>query len=261
MLAGLPLVVGLTGVTMLGEVLPQARLPGLDLASLRYVAMFLFYLALYTVVIFFNVALVVSTSQILDGAEPSTGHGLREAARRFWAVLGYAAISATVGVLLRMFEERLPFVNRLVVRIVGAAWAVTTFLVVPVLVHRDVGPVDAVKQSATMLRATWGENLIGNAGIGLVLNLLYTPLALFFAVSGIVLLAGRAEPTFGGADSFAIATVFWSSLAGIILLVLVHAALQGIYAAALYRHAAALDHHVVAEYFTPELVDGAFRTK
>ncbi len=71
-------------------------------------------------------------------------------------------IAATVGLLLRAIEERVGWLGRIVVKLIGVAWALATFLVVPVLVTRDVGPIDAVKESAALLRETWGENLIGN---------------------------------------------------------------------------------------------------
>ena len=59
------------------------------------------------------------------------------------------------------------------VKLIGVAWTLATFLVVPVLVTRDVGPIDAVKESAGLLRETWGENLIGNVGLGLVFAVAY----------------------------------------------------------------------------------------
>jgi hypothetical protein len=39
----------------------------------------------------------------------------------------------------------------------GAGWTVATYLVVPVLVARDVGPVEAVKESALILKRTWAK--------------------------------------------------------------------------------------------------------
>ena len=43
-----------------------------------------------------------------------------------------------------------------------------TFLVLPVLVVEQIGPIQAVKRSAELFKRTWGENMIANAGIGLV---------------------------------------------------------------------------------------------
>jgi len=63
----------------------------------------------------------------------------------------------TVGLLLRALEERVGWVGQLVLKLVGVAWALATFLVVPVLVTRDVGPIEAVKASADLLRRTWAR--------------------------------------------------------------------------------------------------------
>src|SRR6185437_7963968 len=97
-------------------------------------------------------------------------------------IFGYALIAATVGLLLRMIQERLGLIGRLVVGFIGLAWTVATFLVVPVLASKDVGPVDAVKESVELLKRSWGENLIGNGGIGIVFGLLMVLAVLVGAV-------------------------------------------------------------------------------
>ena len=89
------------------------------------------------------------------------------------SILGYAAIAATVGVLLQALKNRdNNFLVRLIGSGLGAAWTLATFLVVPVLVSRDIGPIDAFKESVGLLRRTWGENAIGNVGIGVAFGLI-----------------------------------------------------------------------------------------
>lgn len=51
--------------------------------------------------------------------------------------------------------ERVGVTGRLVVALLGMAWSVTSFLVVPVLVHKGSGPVEAYTESATMLKQAW----------------------------------------------------------------------------------------------------------
>ncbi|UUZ47783.1 DUF6159 family protein [Massilia sp. B-10] len=72
-------------------------------------------------------------------------------------------IAATVGVILRAIQERVGFLGRIIVGMLGVGWTIATFLVVPVLVARDKGPVDSIKDSAALLKQTWGENVIGQA--------------------------------------------------------------------------------------------------
>ena len=92
-------------------------------------------------------------------------------------LLPWAVLSATVSLVLRAIEERAGIVGRIVGSLVGLAWSLVTFLVLPVLVIEQLGPIDAVKRSAELFKQTWGENMIANAGIGLV--------ALFATIVGV----------------------------------------------------------------------------
>lgn len=197
-----------------------------------YVWMFLFYLVQYFVIFFFNTALVGAAMIRLDGGDPTLRDGLRIAMDRWHHIFGYAVIAATVGMILRALEERAGFLGRIVIGMIGLAWTVSTFLVVPVLVARDCGPIDAVKQSASLLKRTWGENLIGNGGIGLAFGLLTVAVGLVgfgLAVFSGAVTGGAVLPVLIGAVT----------VVALIVLALVQAALSGIYSAALYRYATA----------------------
>ncbi|MBI2749960.1 MAG: hypothetical protein HYX43_11640 [Burkholderiales bacterium] len=198
-------------------------------SSTLYFLGFLFYLTQYFVIFFFNAALVAAAMIRLDGGTPTMADGLRHAASRWPAILGYAALAATVGMVLRGIAERFEFVGRIVVGLIGVGWTLATYLVVPVLVARDIGPLDAVKESAALLKRTWGENLAGQAGLGsafvllnFVLITLGVVLAISFAVNGSAILTVLAVLL---------------TLGALLLSFLVHGALSGIYAAALYRFA------------------------
>jgi hypothetical protein len=218
--------------------------------AVLYPWIFAFYLAQYFVMFFFNSALVGAAMIRLDGGDPTVADGLRIARGKWLQILGYAAIAATVGMLLRALEQRAGFLGRIVVGLVGVAWTLATFLVVPVLVARDVGPIEAVKQSATLLKQTWGENLIGNGGLGLVLGLvnlgvilLGVALAMALASQGLVVMAVVAGVVAGIA---------------VLSLALVQSALSGIYSAALYRYA--VQGNAPAG-FDGVLLQGAFQRK
>ena len=143
-----------------------------------YLLAFLFYLAQYFVIFFFNTALVGAAMIRLDGGDPTLRDGLRIASGKLVPILGYAAIAATVGMLLRAVQERAGFIGKLVSGALGVAWTLASFLVVPVLVARDIGPIDAVKESALLLKKTWGENLIGQGGVGLVFGFIFFALVI-----------------------------------------------------------------------------------
>lgn len=190
---------------------------------------FLYYMAQYTVMIFFNTALVGAAMKRLSGGNPTVGDGLRMAWSRLGTILGYAAIAATVGLLLRMASERAGFVGKLVIGLVGFGWSLATFLVVPVLVSHDVGPIEAVKQSAMTLKRTWGEQVAGNVGLGFFFGLSYL-LAGVISTVLMVLVGSTQIPWLIVATLVTIVLVF-------VLLAAVQSALTGIYSAAVYRFA------------------------
>src|SRR3984885_3845413 len=73
---------------------------------LFYITTYAFYVVTYTVMIFFNSALISVALKRLDGESASIGDGLRTALANLPAIVGYALIAATVGTLLRAIEER-----------------------------------------------------------------------------------------------------------------------------------------------------------
>ena len=229
-------------------VLPAFGMGALDglgeggMSPTAYVFAFLFYLVQYFVIFFFNSALVGAAMIRLDGGDPTLSDGLRIASSKALPILGYAAIAATVGMILRAIQERAGFL--------GVAWTLASFLVVPVLVSRDVGPIDAVKESAVLLKKTWGENLIGQGGVGLVFGLIFFGLII---VGGGAIVAVAMTGN-GMLTGLVVAVV----IVALLLAALVQAALSGIYSAALYRYAVGAGD---SEGFDAQLLGQAFRTK
>ena len=123
---------------------------------------FLFYLAHYFVIFFANSALVGAAMIRLRGGDPTVDDGFRIALKHVGPILGYAFVAATVGMILRWLSERSGTLGRIVVSLVGIAWNVTTYLTVPVLVMEEVGPIEAIKRSASLLKKSWGEQIVDN---------------------------------------------------------------------------------------------------
>jgi hypothetical protein len=219
---------------------PAGRLLGAALALA-------FYVSQYFVIFFCNSALVGAAMIRLRGGDPTAGDGFRIALSRLGPILGYAALAATVGMLLRALSRRGGPLARFVASLVGLAWSLATYLVVPVLVVEDVGPLEAVKRSAVYLKKTWGEQIAGSVGLGLVFGVAFFALI----VAGV---AGLMLAAIAGSGALA-AIVGVLLLLSLLLLALLSAALEGIYAAAVYRYAA----EGKAEGFFPEtLVRDAF---
>jgi hypothetical protein len=222
--------------------------PGDETAYMVFV--FLFYLVQYSIIFFFNCALVGAAMIRLDGGDPTVRDGLRIASSRIVQIIGYAAIAATVGLILRLIEERAGFIGRWIAGLVGLAFTVATFLTVPILVSRDVGPIEAVKESAALLKKTWGENIIGNGGMGFVFFLFYL-VACGIGMVFIFVAAQIGNPVL-------IVPVIALVVLAFIGLALVQAALQGVYSAALYRYATEGN---AGESFSTALLGEAFRPK
>lgn len=196
---------------------------------LFYIAMYAFYFVSYTVMMFFNCALISVALKRLDGDTASVGEGLQMAVERLPAILGYAFIAATVGTILRAIEERVGFIGRIVIGIIGAGWTIATAMTLPVLIEEDVGPVEAVSRSLALLRRNWGENLIGNGGISLGVAVVAIPIVGLSVLIVLAALSSKASATIFLAMAFFVLTM--------IALGLVSTTLHTIYTAALYRYA------------------------
>lgn len=200
-----------------------------EMGVLQAVLVFLFYLCQYFVIFFFNSALVAAAMIRLEGGDPTVADGLRAARARIVPILGYAAIAATVGLILQGMKNR---DNNFLVRMAGSglgvAWTLSTFLVVPVLVAQDVGPIEAIKQSVDLLKRTWGENAIGNVGLGAAFGILIF-LAIILGVAAVI-----ASAMISPKLAILVGALV---ILGVLMLGVVQSALSGIYSAALYRYA------------------------
>jgi len=215
-----------------------------------YAGLFVMYVAQYFVIIFFNTALVGAAIARLEGRDPTVRSALKLAVSRIGAIFGYAVISATVGVILRTLAERLGFVGRLVIAGIGVAWTVATFLVVPILAAEGLGPMAAIAKSGALLKKSWGENLIGNTGITLTMGVIAGAIA-FVGVGG------GAKLYDGGYAALGI-PIIAVSVASVLTVMVVGAALSAVYQAAVYSYAVSgrpprdFDDGLVRDAFGPK---------
>jgi hypothetical protein len=140
--------------------------------------LFAFYFASYFVIVFFNTALTACAMKFIAGEEPSVSDGLSMATKRLPQILGWALVSALVGVLLRAIESSNEKAGAIVAMLLGSAWTALTFFVVPVIVIEGDGPVGAFKKSAGVLKNTWGTALVGQFSMGFIGLLLAIPVVL-----------------------------------------------------------------------------------
>lgn len=230
---------------LLTNVLESMLLGGVEIFGV--IIAFLFYVVQYTVIFFANTALVGAALIRLRGGDPTVGDGLRIAASRLLPILGYALIAATVGMILRALSNRSRGLGRMIVSLVGFAWNVATYLVVPVLAVENVGPIEAVKRSAALLKRTWGEQIVGQLGLGAIFTVFF--LIVLAALVPVILLAINSQSA-----GLIIAAVIAAVLI-LMLLGLAQSTLEGIYAAAVYQYATTGE---AGAFFEERLVQGAF---
>lgn len=219
--------------------------------AVGFVGLFIFYLVTYGIGTYFNTALIGAALIRLDGGNPTLKDGFGIANERLGSILGFAAMSATVGVILRMLEERGGIIGDIVSFLGGVAWSLATYLAVPVIVAQNAGAWDAVKRSAGLLRETWGEQITGNFSIGGIFFVGYILIVL--AGIGLAILIGSVFESVALIIGIVSLVIF-----ALICLAVLQGALTGIYQAALYRYA---ESGVAPDNFDVDLIRNAFKPK
>jgi hypothetical protein len=183
---------------------------------------FLFYLIAYAVGIFFQAAVVAGATERLRGGNPTIGSALGAASKRLGSILAWALVAATVGIILRSIQERAGFIGKIVIALVGAAWSLATFFVVPVIVLEEKPMSESFKRSIEVFKKTWGETMAGGVTIGLA------ALCAWLTLIMVVVLLAMA--------GLAIVAAF-VALAGGVTLAVLFSALEGVFVASLYQYA------------------------
>lgn len=207
-----------------------------------YAVMFLFYLVNYSVVVFFNMALIHCTRSYFKGEEVSVNAGLQFSISRIGAIFSWAVFASTVGLILRIIQENTGIIGRIITGIIGIVWSVATFFVVPVIAYENVGPIGAFKRSAQIMKEKWGESLVAGFSFGFIQFIA-------FLIIGVPLfLLGGAINVFVG---IALA------IAGIFIILAILSAAQTIFISAVYHNI----NGDVNKYFDQQLVDDLFVQK
>ena len=172
--------------------------------------------------------------------------GIHNAVAHIGPVFIWAMISATVGLILHMFERRAGLFGQIVLSLVGAAWSLVTYFVIPVMIFEEKGAFPAIKESASLFRKTWGESIVGQVSITIVFVLL----GMIGLIPVAIALLSGSSPIF-----IVLLAVF---LIYIAVLMVIGSGLQGIYNTALYLYATS---GTVPQAYTKEIVENAFVPK
>ncbi len=215
------------------------------LALMYFVSMFL--------ATFFNVAFYHEIIAALSGDTVLLGRGLGFAASRWKAVLMWTLLAGLVGLIIKVIEQRLELVGRILARVIGIAWSVAAVFVIPVLVRdpeHSANPFQMLQKSATCLRRTWGEALIGYVGLGFINTMITLASFLFLgAAFGVSVLLSNFFILAAAGVCWLVGMVVWSYLAGVA---------SQVYRGALYLYAA---EGIVAQPYSQEMFDLAWKFK
>ncbi|MFH1390848.1 MAG: DUF6159 family protein [Candidatus Diapherotrites archaeon] len=226
-----------------------------QLGNILYlVVLFAFYLGTSFLAIFFNVALVHSVKVRIEGQGESLGASVSFAFSRFGVILQWAILSAIVGVILNMIESAArkakgigPLLLGILRGIIGLAWGLLTFFIIPVLVYQNLGVVDTIKKSGETLKNTWKEALFIGFSTSLIFGILFLIWVIIGAIA--VIFAFTIQPIIG-----ILVGLFF--LFGFLVIILIQSAIGQIYKTLLYLYA---DQGVLPPGFSEAEVQNLFR--
>lgn len=194
--------------------------------ALEWIVMCVVTYALSYLTIFFNVALVCAADDRMTGGDPTVGSAISDAWRHSAAIAPWALISVAVSSVLRLLEERAGIVGQIAAGLLGIAWALVTYLVLPVLVLEGLTVREAITRSKDLFVATWGETVSGEIGMSVI-----TFLAVLVALPPLLLVGGGGQP---GLVVLAVALgIVWVMFVAVVM-----GALNMVFRVALYRFAA-----------------------
>lgn len=229
------------------------------LSTSGFILVALAYFLGYFIIIYFQVALVASVQLRMSGGDPNVWYGLARANHRLGAILSWTLIAGTVGLILRILEgaarrTRGPqaIVAVIILSLLGTAWSLLVFFVIPIIAAEGVGGVEAIRRSKNVIRKRWGEAIVGNAGMGIFF------FVLMLVAAGIPLLIGVMKLPEAGQGSMVVSGVFISLGVAIALFVMVFSAsMNSTYRAVLYTYTNTGE----VRGFSKETLDRAFTPK
>lgn len=216
---------------------------------------FISYLGLAFIGTFSNMCIVYTAKKRFEGGDATFFESISFALGRIHQILGWATVSASVGLLLRGLDniaERAGGIGEIVVGVVrsilGMVWSVITIFVVPSMVYRGTGPIAAIKDSVRVLKKTWGESLVRSIGFGLVQFIVLLLGGLVFAGLATVM----TTTTTMTLVFISLVVVYFVGVIFVFMLA------EMIFNTALYAYAS---EGSIAPGYDQELFEGALRTK
>ncbi len=172
--------------------------------------------------VFFEAAVIGCATIRLQGGDPKVKDGLKIAAKNWWPLLQWAFIGIIIGIILGFIRGLFRRPNRtrpgppsplrfppirstllsgglavsgspsaawgigdILAGVLGMAWAVATFFVLPAMIYEKLSPFKAIKRSVGIIKNVWKETLILKFGFKAIFALL-GGLGVLFIVLGVL---------------------------------------------------------------------------
>ena len=172
----------------------------------EWLTLFLFYIANYFVISYFNVAFASVVLNRLDGRHATLNDGLQVAWTRKGSILEWAILASTAGILLKMISKRSQF-GRWIASILGYSWRLGSYFAIPILAMGSMGAGEALQRSATVLKDKWGEVVVAQFSFSLLFTVLAIPGAVLF-----FLLTAFLGQSLGFVELMALTYLIWLSI-------------------------------------------------
>ena len=215
-----------------------------------YLFLFLGYIGLAYIFTYYQGAIATMVHMRIAGQDPTVKDGLANSRSHKRMIFKWALLAATVGIILRIIDDKLGLAGKIFSFIGSIAWSLVTFFMVPVLVLDNRGLKDSVVRSGQLFRETWGEALIMNFSLSLFIGFLEIVWILLCGVAGFFAISAGSVGL--------LVLIFVVFLTVFVVVAVVGSVLSGIFKTVLYEYAAS---GRVPASFTPQLIMGAIRSK
>jgi hypothetical protein len=232
----------------------MTSMPAIDVEAAKesmgiaeYAFLLVYYVIIFFIANFFQVGMYTIISARFNGQNLSFGDGMKGAWENMGKIFLWSLISATVGVILRAIADKSEILGKIVATLLGAAWNIMTYFSLLSLVIGNKSVKESFKESAAIIRRTWGETLIVNVGVGfffglITLGVAFALFVLAFLIQDFIV-------------AIALAVIFVLYLA---CLSVVSSTLGAIFKFALYEYGRS---GKIIPGFTPDVIANAFKKK
>jgi len=173
---------------------------------------------------------------IFRGKKTSMRKAYKHVRNRLKPIALFSILSIGIATIISEVADRIPFIGgKIVTNLAGVAWSIASVFAIPVLVgsEKEVGPIEAVKKSGSMIKESFGENV----KVGLGLALIAVPIFLGWLVNFMAFFAVMANTSVNAEPSTTELLVIGGyAIVTFSVLVAIMSVLTGVTRAALYHY-------------------------